>query len=117
MNVRILFRPYTVVAGRFRNKYWIGDDIIPQKIIEGASFMDALSSFCTLAEDYGICFSKSALKNKSPMYADDCEGNERQVGYVLPASAEIEGKKVALHIWVNMDEVKDINFKEIRYAS
>lgn len=117
MSVRILFRPHTVITGRFRDKYWIGDDIIPQKIIEGASFINALSNFCTLVENYGICFSKSALKNKSPMYVDDCEGNERQVGYVLPASVEIEGKKVALQIWVNMDEIKDINFKEVRYAS
>lgn len=79
MSVRILFRPHTVITGRFRDKYWIGDDIIPQKIIEGASFIDALSNFCTLVENYGICFSKSALKNKSPMYVDDCEGNERQL--------------------------------------
>lgn len=50
----------------------------------------------------------------SPMYRDQPDGSAKQVGFVYRCKDEIDGKTARFDVWVEMYEVSDIDYSQIK---
>lgn len=113
------YKFYTNVTMKPHNadKWWIMSDYVKPIEIAAGSIKEALTQFVNeLSKKYYIQISKTALKNKQPMYIDDKAGNTKQVGYVITGSTDFQddnsGKWVSqyIDIWTEIKEERDIEF-------
>lgn len=49
-----------------------------------------------------------------PMYVDTPNGGNKQVGWVYRCKDEIDGKTARFDVWVEMQEVVDVDFTQIK---
>lgn len=82
----------TTTMKEYNNKkWWIDSDTIRTITISAENITEALKEYQKIvSKKYYIDISNNALKNKSPMYVDDKNGNAQQVGYVITAKTEFE---------------------------
>ena len=96
-----------------KDDFWIDRNIVRDIEIQAESLKAALEDYYTyVTDECYIEISKSARKNKSPMYRDTENGTQK-VGYVIVGSTEIEfnyhWKKRHVSLWV---EIKELNIPE-----
>lgn len=100
-------------------KWWIDSDIIREIRITADNLKQALEQYReTVINKYYIDISRNALKNKSPMYIDDRNGNARQVGYVITGKTEFDKGDYTgystqyIDLWVTVLTVINTEFPE-----
>lgn len=114
-----VFRTTTTMTEYNRKKWWIDPDFIEEIRITADNIKDALRQYSNMVNDkYAIEISNNALTHKAPMYID-YNGEPRQVGYVLVASAEFRDdikykwSRQYINLWVNIEHVSPANFEEV----
>lgn len=89
-------------------KWWIDSGIIREITIEAENIQKALEQYReTVHDQYYIDISKSGLKNKTPMYRDNVNGESQQCGYVITALTEFNNDykgwvKQYIDLWVSI---------------
>ena len=99
-----------------RDKWWIDEGIIGEKIITAATTTEALDKYVKSVEsdDY-TTITKNAIKNKKAMYIDNESGEAEQCGYVITASQDFQdedGKlsKQYIDLWITILTVVPTKF-------
>lgn len=99
-----------------RDKWWIDNGIIGEKIITADSTAEALDKYVKSVEsdDY-TTITKNAIKNKRAMYIDNKSGEAEQCGYVITASQyfqDEDGKlsKQYIDLWITILTVVPTKF-------
>lgn len=113
---KYLFKTSACMKPYNKDKWWVMDNLIPQKLIEAESLDDALKSYQEITDDeHSVVISDNALKTKEPMYRDIC-GKASQVGYVITASTEFFDDKnnkyckQYIELWVEVLTIVDTKF-------
>ena len=77
---------------RYNNKnWWIDSGIVREITVEADNMGAALEQYRdTVHDQYYINISKTALKNKEPMYRDTATGDALQCGYVITGSTDFD---------------------------
>ena len=96
--------------------FWIDAD--NTYTIEAETLEEALERFYEDLEGGNfINVSNNARKKKEPMYVDDKEGNQRQIGYVIKGSTEVEFgnylgdfRKKYVDIWTTIKKLESVDF-------
>ena len=93
----------------YNNKnWWIDSGIVRKITVDADSIGDALEKYRDIVQNqYYINISKSALKNKSPMYRDTADGGAMQCGYVITGSTDFNDDNRAwvkqyIDLWVTV---------------
>ena len=106
-----LFTTITTVKPIDKGKWWIDRDLISNIYIQSNNLDEALKEYQQKTEeDYGVTISNNALKNKSPMFIDDENGDPVQIGYVITGKTPFhdnKGKWIDKYIdlWVEIQQV------------
>jgi len=83
-------------------------DSIEPIVLKALNLNEALKLYIEAVKDRDYFdFSKSSLKNKSPIYYDNDKGESIQSGFCINAKTEIENKKVRLNLWVDIRELNN----------
>ena len=99
-----------------KNKWWIDEGIIGEKIITADSIAEALDKYVKSVESYDYTtITKNAIKNKKAMYIDNENGEAEQCGYVITASQDFQdedGKlsKQYIELWITILTVVPTKF-------
>ncbi len=97
--------------------WWIMPDVIKGLYIEAETVNKALTEYAeTVRGKYGIDVSKTALRNKNPMYIDTADGTAKQIGYVITGSTDFDKGdytgwvKQYVDLWVKIETVTETIF-------
>ena len=114
--MRFIFKTSATMKDYNRDKWWIDEGIIREKIITADSTAEALDKYVKLVEsdDY-TTITKNAIKNKKAMYIDNENGEAEQCGYVITASQyfqDDDGKvsKQYIDLWITILTVVPTKF-------
>ena len=114
--MKFIFKTSATMKEYNRNKWWIDEGIIGEKIIAADSTAEALDKYVKSveSEDY-TTITKNAIKNKEAMYIDNKSGEAEQCGYVITASQDFQdedGKlsKQYIELWVTILTVVPTKF-------
>ena len=114
--MRFIFKTSATMKEYNRNKWWIDEGIIGEKIITADSTAEALDKYVKSVEsdDY-TTITKNAIKNKGAMYIDNENGEAEQCGYVITASRDFQdedGKlsKQYIDLWITILTVVPTKF-------
>lgn len=106
--MKFIFKTSATMKDYNRDKWYIDDAIIGEKIIIADSTAAALDKYIKLVErdDY-TTITKNAIKNKAAMYIDNENGDAEQCGYVITASQyfqDDDGKlsKQYIDLWITI---------------
>ena len=103
--MRYLFTTKAQVSEQYSRHYWIDSKIVPQTIISAGTLKEAISQYVEFAINKSYMdITKNAIKRKKEMYCDTRQG-PIQVGYVITAHADIDGKNIPCNLWVEIQEV------------
>ena len=114
-----IFKTSATMKEYNNKKWWIDSDIIREIRITADNLKQALEQYReTVINKYCIDISHNALKNKSPMYIDDRNGNVRQVGYIITGKTEFDKGDYTgystqyIDLWVTVLTVINTEFPE-----
>ena len=114
--MRFIFKTSATMKEYNRNKWWIDEGIIGEKIIAADSTAEAIDKYVKSVEsdDY-TTITKNAIKNKKAMYIDNESGEAEQCGYVITASQDFQdedGKlsKQYIDLWITILTVVPTKF-------
>ena len=114
--MRFIFKTNATMKDYNRDKWWIDQGIIGEKIITADSTAEALDKYVKSVEsdDY-TTITKNAIKNKKAMYIDNESGDAEQRGYVITASRDFQdddGKlsKQYIDLWITILTVVPTKF-------
>lgn len=88
-------------------KWWIDSKIIPEIEVEAETKTEAFCKYAEIvASKHYVDISKSAIKNRRPMYIDTKSGT-KQVGCVLTGACDLEDDnynwtRQYIDLWVNV---------------
>ena len=97
-------------------KWWIDGDSVPELAVEAEDLKEALGKYKEHVEQKAfIDISKTAMKEKQPMYIDTKSGDPLQIGYVITGSADFEDesshfKKQYVDLWITIYAVEYVQF-------
>lgn len=118
-----IFKTSTTMKEYNCNKWWIERDVIGEVFIEAETLDAAIEEYAEIvSRRYYVDISRNAIKNKSPMYIDDVNGNAKQIGYVFTASTDFEKEnyggwsKQYIDLWVKIITVAETDFNISRLA-
>lgn len=112
---KYMFRT-TATMKKYNSRQWyITPDIIRTKYIDAENMREALDKYArnVSSKDY-IDISKTALRNKDPMYIDTTEG-PRQIGYVITGKTEMQREDCTwttqyIDLWISVDIITPADF-------
>jgi len=113
-----LFITSTTVKPIDQGKWWIDDKLVSNMYIQANNLHEALKEYQKrIEEDHGVTISNNGLKNKSPMFRDDKDGNLIQIGYVITGKTLFDngGKgwiDKYIDLWVEIQEISNPFIKE-----
>ena len=114
--MKFIFKTSATMKNYNRDKWWIDEGIIREKIITADSTAEALDKYVKSVEsdDY-TAITKNAIKNKKAMYIDNESGEAEQCGYVITASQDFQdddGKlsKQYIDLWITILTVVPTKF-------
>jgi len=112
-----LFITTTTIKPVDEGKWWIDNNLIPNIYIKAENLNKALKEYQQKIDDHGVTISDHAIKNKSPMFIDDENGNPIQIGYVITGKTLFDngGKgwiDKYIDLWIEIQEVKNPFIKE-----
>ena len=106
-----IFSTTTTMKDYNCSKWWILSDIIPNIEIHAETLKDAINDYCQRVMDKCyIEISKTAIKNKEPMYIDTKNGTI-QTGYVITGKTDFQDEKTGrftsqyIDLWVTIKQV------------
>lgn len=117
-----IFKTNTTMKEYNCNKWWIDRDLIRDIYIEAETLDEAIEEYRKIVNGHYVDISRNAIKNKSPMYIDDVNGNAKQIGYVFTASTDFEKEnyggwsKQYIDLWVKIITVAETDFNIRRLA-
>ena len=97
----------TTIAEHHQGKYWIDENYVKPMKIKADTLTQALAEYRNRLQDDYINVTLSALRSKSPMYVGDGE----QIGYVIKAHHDIDGRDVVLDLWAEIIKTADIDWR------
>ena len=106
-----LFITITTVKPFDEGKWWIDDKLISNMYIQANNLDEALKKYQQKTEeDYAVTISNNALKNKSPMFIDDENGDPVQIGYVITGKTLFDNAGKGwidkyIDLWVEIQQV------------
>jgi hypothetical protein len=114
---KYMFRT-TATMKEYNNRHWyITPDIIRTKYINAENMREALEEYArnVSGKDY-IDISKTAIRNKRPMYIDTPEGPQ-QIGYVITGKTEMQREDGSwstqyIDLWIDVDIISPADFEE-----
>ena len=107
-----LFKTSTTMKEYNRKNYWIDRDYINKDYtIKANDVKDALQLYVEqVNKDFYDIISKTALKNKQPMYIDTNDG-AKQVGYVITGKTLIDNNhgfvEQYIDLWIEISKIED----------
>lgn len=110
-----MFRTTATMKEYNSRQWYIMPDIIRTKYIDAENMPEALSAYAwSVSSKEYIDISKTAIRNKRPMYIDTPEG-PRQVGYVITGKTEMQRDDGTwstqyIDLWVNVDIITPADF-------
>ena len=114
--MRFIFKTSATMKEYNRNKWWIDEGIIGEKIIAADSTAEAIDKYVKSVEsdDY-TTITKNAIKNKKAMYIDNESGEAEQCGYVITASQYFQDddgnlSKQYIDLWITILTVVPTKF-------
>ena len=114
---KYMFRTTATMKEYNSRQWYITPDFIRTKYIDAENMTEALSEYAwnVSSKDY-IDISKTALRNKRPMYIDMPEG-PRQVGYVITGKTEMQREDGTwsaqyIDLWISVDIITPADFEE-----
>lgn len=113
---QFLFNTNATMKPHNSKNWWIDGGIITEKRIEAENLNEALSIFAEQVEEkHYITVSKTALKNKSPMYVDTKSGEAKQIGFVITGKTEFqrdsgEWSTQYIDLWVEILTIQETEF-------
>lgn len=114
---KYLFKTTTTMKEYNNKRWWIDSNIVKDKYITAENLTEALEKYReSVKEDEYILISKTAMKNKNPMYIDTLDGETKQVGYVITAKTEFEDREnykwseQYIDLWVNILTIEETEF-------
>ena len=112
---KYMFRTTATMKEYNSRQWYITPDIIRTKYITAENMTEALREYArnVSGKDY-IDISKTALRNKNPMYIDTPEG-PRQVGYVITGKTEMQREDGTwstqyIDLWTSVDIITPADF-------
>jgi hypothetical protein len=98
INMKYQFKTTATMKVYNNKNWWIDPGIVREITVEADNIKSALDQYReTVQDQYYINISKSALKNKSPMYRDTADGDAQQCGYVITGSTDFNDDN---RVWV-----------------
>lgn len=114
--MKFIFKTSATMKEYNRNKWWIDEGIIGEKIIAADSTAEAIDKYVKSVEsdDY-TTITKNAIKNKEAMYIDNESGEAEQCGYVITASQYFQDddgnlSKQYIDLWITILTVVPTKF-------
>lgn len=114
-----IFKTTTTMKEYNREKWWIDSNLIRDVYIYAESLDKAIEEYREIVNGHYVDISRNAIKNKSPMYVDDKDGNVKQIGYVFTASTEFERENYAgwskqyIDLWVEIITTTETDFSDV----
>ena len=114
---KYMFRTTATMKEYNSRQWYITPDIIRTKYIDAENMREALDEYARNVsnKDY-ISISKTAIRNKNPMYIDTPEG-PRQVGYVITGKIEMQRENGSwstqyIDLWIDVDIITPADFEQ-----
>ena len=114
--MKFIFKTSATMKYYNRDRWWIDEGIIGEKIITADSTAEALDKYVKSVEsdDY-TTITKNAIKNKKAMYIDIKSGEADQCGYVITASQDFQDddgnlSKQYIDLWITILTVVPTKF-------
>ena len=114
---KYMFRTTATMKEYNSRQWYITPDIIRTKYIDAENMREALDEYAwnVSNKDY-IDISKTALRNKRPMYIDMPEGPQ-QVGYVITGKTEMQREDGTwstqyIDLWISVDIITPADFEK-----
>ena len=114
---KYMFRTTATMKEYNCRQWYITPDIIRTKYIDAENMREALDEYARNVsnKDY-IEISKTAIRNKRPMYIDTTEGPQ-QIGYVITGKTEMrreDGRWSTQYIdlWIDIDIITQADFEQ-----
>ena len=114
--MRFIFKTSATMKDYNRNKWWIDEGIIGEKIITADSTAEALDIYVKSVEsDNYTTITKNAIKNKKAIYIDNESGEAEQCGYIITASQDFQDddgnlSKQYIDLWITILTVVPTKF-------
>lgn len=121
--MKYVFRTTATMKEYNCEKYWISSDIIKDFSTVASTLAEAFSEYRKFVSGCYVDISKSAIKNKAPMFRDTHSSGPKQCGYVLTASTDFEvdpckengwkhrWSKQFIDLWVEIFTQHEIDFE------
>lgn len=114
---KYMFRTTATMKEYNSRQWYITPDIIRTKYITAENMREALDEYArnVSIKNY-IEISKTAIRNKHPMYIDTPEGPQ-QVGYVITGKTEMQREDGSwstqyIDLWIDVDIITPADFEE-----
>lgn len=115
--MKFLFKTTVTMKEYNCKKWWIDGDCVPELHVEAETLKEALQKYVEHVDKKAcIEISKTALKEKSPMYIDRKNGEALQVGYVITGSTDFDKgnyqgwSKQYVDLWVTIYAIDYVQF-------
>ena len=116
INTYVTMKEYNAV------KWWIDGKIIPPLHIQAETLKEAIEKYQDIVvNNYYITITKTALKNKKPVYIDTING-PLQTGFCITGSTDFEKpnytgwSKQYIDLWLDIMETKHPDFNNEKIA-
>lgn len=112
-----IFKTTTTMKAYNNKKWWIDNNTIKDIQITADNLKAAIEKYrkTVVDRDY-IEISRNAIKNKSPMFIDDENGNAQQIGYVITGKTAFDKGDYTgystqyIDLWITILTVANTNF-------
>lgn len=97
------------------NKWWI-DDYVKDITITSENLKSALEKYRTyLADKNYITLSNNTMKRLEPIYCDDENGDDKQIGYIFTGKTSFDTEKgyyidKYINVWTEILTIVDTDF-------
>lgn len=112
-----IFKTTTTMKEYNNKKWWIDSGIVREIHINAENLKDAINQYRTIVEEkYYISISDNAIKNKSPMYAENKHGEDMQIGFVFTGKTDFQDNNYKwstqyIDLWVQILTVTKTDFE------
>lgn len=107
MKKLFLIKTDTTIKGEQARRYWIERNIIENFYTTAEDTKQAFLNYCKhINEGYVARISKNAEKTKQAIFRD-INSEAVQVGYIITALTEIEGKNIFCDLWCEVFQIAE----------
>lgn len=113
--MKFIFKTNLTMKPQDRDRWWI-DDYVKNITIISENLKTALTKYRTYLEDEnGILLSNNTLKKLEPIYCDDENGNDKQIGYIFTGKTIFDNghgwTDKYIDVWTEILTIVDTDFE------